>query len=258
MSTTSHPPEVLAASPARQNSGSPSKPRALPIRYSTFELLGSLILLFLAAPFLERMPQKDLIESVLITLVMTMAIIAVSEKKSALIVALSLAIPTLAMKWINHFSPRLLGPEIHLVTTTIFFLYVIAQLLKYIVRAPQVDQRVVCAAICGYLMLGMAWIPLYMLADDLAISGVAFQFSTPSEPDHRMHAFNALYFSFITLTTAGYGDIIPISPLARMLAMIEAITGVFYMAILVSRLVSVYSTLPPHEPKTAPAHPDAE
>jgi voltage-gated potassium channel Kch len=57
----------------------------------------------------------------------------------------------------------------------------------------------------------------------------------------QLDRFSALYFSVITLTTTGYGDITPVSSVARMLAMMEAITGTFYVAVLISRLVALYS-----------------
>ena len=56
-----------------------------------------------------------------------------------------------------------------------------------------------------------------------------------------MNGFNGFYFSFITLSTVGYGDITPVSKVARMLAAMEAMTGLFYVAILIARLVSLYS-----------------
>jgi hypothetical protein len=62
-----------------------------------------------------------------------------------------------------------------------------------------------------------------------------------------MNAFTSLYFSFITLSTVGYGDIVPASKVARMLAMVEAMFGMFYMAMLIARLVSLYSSKTPLE-----------
>ena len=63
-----------------------------------------------------------------------------------------------------------------------------------------------------------------------------------------MNDFNALYFSFTTLSTIGYGDIIPVSGVARMLAMVEAVFGMFYVTLLIARLVSLYSSKSPLEP----------
>lgn len=83
-----------------------------------------------------------------------------------------------------------------------------------------------------------AWGSIYVLVARMspgAFSGVA----ASSQP---LHGFDALYFSLITLTTAGYGDIAPVSGPARMLAMLEAVTGTMYMAALVARLVSGYSS----------------
>jgi voltage-gated potassium channel Kch len=56
-----------------------------------------------------------------------------------------------------------------------------------------------------------------------------------------MGGFNGIYFSFITLSTVGYGDITPLSRAARWLAAIEAMTGLLYVAVLIARLVSLYS-----------------
>jgi hypothetical protein len=68
-------------------------------------------------------------------------------------------------------------------------------------------------------------------------------FNLPATPGgtSTMTGFNGFYFSFMTLCTVGYGDITPVSKSARMLAVLEAIVGLFYVAVLISRLVAVYS-----------------
>ncbi len=70
----------------------------------------------------------------------------------------------------------------------------------------------------------------------------AFAFTAEAAANHSMDGFNALYFSFVTLGTVGYGDIVPVSQVARMLAFTEAVTGLFYMAMIVARLVALYSS----------------
>ncbi len=68
-----------------------------------------------------------------------------------------------------------------------------------------------------------------------------------------MSGFTGFYFSFVTLSTVGYGDITPVSKVARMLAAMEAMTGLLYVAVLIARLVSLYSS-----PKSDPGIPKSE
>lgn len=211
------------------------------VRYSSVELLAALGLLFVTAPFVEDLPQGDLVEAVLLTIVMASAVVAVGGRHKSLAIAMILLAPALAGKWVNHFRPDLLHPAIFLGTSIAFFAYVIARLLVYVVRAPRVDANVLCAGVSGFLILGLTWAPAYLAVARLNPS--AFTVPAPAGGGAGvLDSFGAFYFSFITLCTVGYGDITPVSRVARMLAVLEAITGLFYMAVLISRLVSVYSS----------------
>jgi hypothetical protein len=99
--------------------------------------------------------------------------------------------------------------------------------------------EVLCASISAYLMLGLVWTVAYWLVDQLTPGG-AFSFNT-SAGTRSMNGFTGFYFSFITLSTVGYGDITPVSRIARWLAAMEAMTGLLYVAVLIARLVSLYS-----------------
>ena len=119
-------------------------------------------------------------------------------------------------------------------------------------KLTHVDAEVLSAGIVVYLMLGLLWSQAYMLLGQLTPD--SFQFTPVGNSEGRMDGFNAFYFSFSTLTTVGFGDIAPASKVARTLAIMEAITGTLYLAILISRLVGRYSSateadLPPHSDK---------
>ena len=222
------------------------------VRFSAVKLLVALVLLFLATPFVEDLPRGDLVEAVLVTFVMVFAVLAIGARRQTLVVALLIVTPTLAAKWANRLRPDLVPPEIFLVAGALFFVFVTAHLLHFILRAPRVDANVLCAGISGYLMLGLLWTPAYLLVARLSpVSPGAFALTVGPDAGRALDNFNAFYFSFITLTTVGYGDVVPISRVARMLAMMEAITGLFYMAVLISRLVAVYSSAqaPAQEPR---------
>ena len=208
-------------------------------RFSTVELLAALALLFIFFPFVEEVKGGDIIVSILLSLVLLSAVLAVADRKGVFFIALVLAIPAIAGRWINHFRPDLVPPPVFLVAGLALIAFVVANLLRFVLRAPSVNADVLCASISAYLMLGLLWTLAYWLVDQL--NQEAFSFNTTNGTKETMAGFNAFYFSFITLSTVGYGDITPVSKVARMLAATEAMTGLLYVAVLISRLVSLYS-----------------
>ena len=105
--------------------------------------------------------------------------------------------------------------------------------VKQALFAGEITSNSIIGSICIFLLLGLIWTMLYLLVAEFipdAFAGVEPFNWKQNLPDY-------IYFSFVTLTTLGFGDMLPISPLARFLVYMEAVTGVFYMAIVVSSLV---------------------
>jgi len=209
-------------------------------RFSTVQLLVALALFFIWAPFVEEIEGGDLIVSGLFSLVLLAGVVAVADRKRVLVIAIILAIPAIAGRWINHFRPDLIPPAVFLASGLILIAFVVGNLLRFVFRAPSVNTEVLCASISAYLMLGLMWTMAYWLVDQLTPGG-AFSYNT-NTGTRSMNGFTGFYFSFITLSTVGYGDITPVSRIARWLAAMEAMTGLLYVAVLISRLVSLYST----------------
>jgi hypothetical protein len=90
-------------------------------------------------------------------------------------------------------------------------------------------------------VLGLAWAFAYVLTAE--VHPTAFAFNTPTA-GQTMDGTNSFYYSFVTLSTVGYGDITPVSPIARMLSIMESMTGSLYVAVLIARLVSLYAATP--------------
>src|SRR5438132_1377751 len=207
-------------------------------RFSAVGLLIALALLFFFFPFVEEVKGGDLIVSLLLSLVLLSAVLAVSDRRSVLLTALVLAIPAIAGRWINDVRPDLVPPAVFLIAGLLLVAFVVVNLLRFVLRAPSVNVEVLCASISAYLMLGLMWTMAYWLVDQLTPG--AFSFNTNASKQ-SMNGFNAFYFSFITLSTVGYGDITPVSRIARWLAAMEAMTGLLYVAVLIARLVALYS-----------------
>jgi hypothetical protein len=222
--------------------------RAGLLRHSAAWFLGALIALFVALPFIEELPNGKLIEAALLTVVLGAAVLAVGGRRRTLIVASVLVAPVVGARWLHHFHLHDGTYVFHVSAFLVFLAFVVFQFLRFIVRSPRVNSEVLCAAVATYLLLGLLWASAYALVARLipgSFSGVA----TGSQP---LHGFDALYFSLITLTTVGYGYIAPVSGPARMLAMLEAVTGTMYMAVLVARLVSGYSSATPTKSESDP------
>jgi len=209
------------------------------LRFSVAQFLAALVILFVTAPFVEGMGNGKAVESGLITLVLLSAVLAIGSGRRTLGWAIALVVPAVVGRWVNHVWPGSISPAAGLAPGLVFIVFVVFHLLRFILRAPRVNSEVLCAGIATYLMLGLFWAFGYLLVNRIDPSSFAFTIS--NESGQSMGGFNGLYFSLVTLTTCGYGDIVPVTPVARMLAMTEAMSGTIYVAVLISRLVALHS-----------------
>ena len=115
-------------------------------------------------------------------------------------------------------------------------LLILSALMRFIYKAPVIDMNVLLASVTIYILLAALFSPLYNTIE--ALSPGSFVDNSLGQPVQWQQI---LYFSFVTFTTTGYGDILPINPWARSLATLEAMCGVLYVALLMGRLVGIYS-----------------
>ena len=209
-------------------------------RYSVAEFLIALMVAFIGIPFIEPFDKDNHIEVILMTLVLVSGVLAVGGHRRTLILGVILALPALTGKWINHYWPELAPVEFFYIARLVFLVFLIWEFLRFILRALRVNSEVICAGMSVYLLLGLMWMFAYLLMARAVPD--TFAFTAGPAAGQSLHLLNAFYFSFITLSTVGYGDIIPVSNVARMLAAMEAITGTLYVAVLISRLVTMYSS----------------
>jgi hypothetical protein len=219
---------------------SPSVIEGFHNRYSARSFLITLVLLIVIYPFIERLQYGTLIISALVTLVLLSALPAIGGRRSTLVWGIVLIAPALIGKWLNYWDPDLMPAEIYLGSVILFCGFVVLHLFGFILRAPRVTTEILCAAIANYLMMALLWSFAYQLVAERFPK--AFISNVGSDPGQMLTGFEGLYFSFVTLCTVGYGDIIPVSSLSRMLVMVQSVTGLFYVTIVVSRLVAMYST----------------
>ena len=190
-----------------------------------------LIVVFVIPPFLEPGSGRRLAGDIAYALLLISGVRALGEQRLARRVLLPVAFVALTLElgsWVVSVPAAwVLGSSL---LSLLLFLGVV---LVHTLRAGPVTFHRLLGAVAAYLLLGIIWAYAYELVALLrppAFSGAVNLADGP-------RAF--YYFSFVTLTTVGYGDVLPVHPAARSLAMLEAVTGPLYLAILVARLVSL-------------------
>lgn len=124
---------------------------------------------------------------------------------------------------------------LHLFILFCFYIWSIWLAAKQVLFSGAIDANKIVGAICIYLLMGLIWALMYLFLAQ-AIPGA---FNGLDQLVWYDNFANVAYYSFVTLTTLGYGDISPVAPVARFLVYMEAVVGVFYMAILVASLIGV-------------------
>lgn len=122
-----------------------------------------------------------------------------------------------------------------------FFAFTSIVLLRQALGASTVTADIIAGAVCVYLLLGVIWALVFSLIEQL-LPGSFLVNGSPFAPDVAQSVLRSelLYLSFITLSTVGYGDVVPAVPSARAFAVLEALTGQLYLTVLVARLVGLH------------------
>ena len=207
-------------------------------------LLVALVLLLAVSPISDVYNRADnLISPLVAAVVMAVTLCTGLGKKGQVMMGL-LTIAWLVVSIATDGSGLFAGVSI---TAPVMFLVIVGLVFVLLARwlslVEVINAEVMCAAICGYLMLGIFWTGLYALVQ--AVDGHAIVSTYQNKTEHA----DLIYFSYSTLTTSGFGDLIPRNPAARMWSVLEAVTGTFYNAIVIARFVSLYGMrTPPHPP----------
>jgi hypothetical protein len=203
----------------------------------SFFLLLSLLLYILLSAFLgyDRMAEGVLMVSLYATLLA--ATLDLSTTKALLLPAILLAVVAMSVTLAALFHPAPLLIIAVWALLALFFGFVSVGLFTYLGQPGAVTAGRLYTSVSLYLLLGFLWFALYNLLE--AVQPGSFAETGQSNSAHLAYR-TLLYFSLETLTTLGYGDILPLTPKARTLAVLEAATGVLYIAVTVARLVADY------------------
>jgi hypothetical protein len=205
-------------------------------------LAKALLLLIIAYPYVQGNMGGQIILSLLATFVMIMSVIAVGDKKSHTIIALILAAPwflLLLLKFPIFPIDNSLLIKDEILFAFLLFAYTTYRIFIHIIKSPDVTTEILSASICVYLLIGLTWATLYVIINMLYPGSFA-------DTDGKIvqDGPDFLFFSYVTLTTVGYGNIHALTDQARSLASLEALSGQLYLTIMVARLVGLHISKP--------------
>ena len=212
--------------------------RNSPGRYTV--LLFVVLLMIVGEPIFAAHRLAQGLASVSMSLVLLAALYTLNLSPAYFTIGLLVMVPAIVTRWALHWYHT---PELELFaasSASAFIFITVVGLVREIFSVKRVTLDTISAAICAYLLMGLAWAFLFAVVameHPGSFSRVLLVHSQASPMFMSLHNF--FYYSFVCLTTTGFGDIAPTSDAARALSILESVTGQMYLAILIARLVSL-------------------
>lgn len=216
-------------------------------RRGSFLLLGLLIAVTIASPIADVHPRVGAVLAVIVLLAIGVGASLRGNKRTVLLIGLPLSMLWLLARLLEEFGS---GHHVYNHLAHVFGFLLSCTLLWAISHrlrtTSEVTTNLLAEAFISYLIIATAFSQLYWILNEL-VSGA---FNVPIPPTQGA---TFLYFSMITLTGVGYGELLPVNAYIRIVAALESMTGIFYVAVVVARLVSSYprrevERMPPHPP----------
>lgn len=216
-------------------------------------LLGLLVILYLSLPVIQVLfpgSQHNAARvaiAVLFAALLLAVILAISKSPIVTRIALCLAVPYLLLDVGMIFNDSFVMELLQHLVNIVFLGFTSLVILGYVFSAQRITFNTISASLCVYFLMGLLWAVVFSLLTVINPESfnIGFESSASQIPTMRFGSGNSiypLYFSLVTLTTLGYGDITPATSTARTLASFEAVMGQLYLAVLVARLVGLHTS----------------
>jgi voltage-gated potassium channel len=155
---------------------------------------------------------------------------------------LKIAIAVIVIEWISIFLNMYYLNMAMTIVMILFFAIMVARMIGQIALAKTVSPRIFLEAVNGYLLLGLAFSLIIVLVMYFSPGSFNFNDHISLSRESNSNFSSYLYLTFVTLSTLGYGDVVPTTPLARSLSIFISVSGQLYLAIIIALIVGKYSS----------------
>ena len=207
-------------------------------------LLFCLIASLLVPAYFENQIMGGVALRAMLSLILLASLYLIAYRLRELLIGIVLAVPTLLVNWWSG----LLSHPWSVYTASVFYIvflcYISFFIIRFIFETEHISLDMIFAAICLYMYIGLIWTFIYQVTEASHPGSFRFPTELPGDPESLAHSLrsNLSYFSYVTLSTLGYGDVTPLTRFARAWAILETLTGQFYLAFVVARLVGLFIT----------------
>jgi len=198
-------------------------------------LLILILLMLILPPFLGDWVSTRILLNFFLTAILLALIYAIKSNHTQMVIGVFLALPLILTTWASYFIEITSMGLTTRIFSALFFGYAVANILRQMSTRKEVTREMIFAAIVAYLLIALMWAFLYMVLEKLAPGSFSF-----SDDALMSETKQFQYFSFVTITTLGYGDVTPLTDKASTLAMLEALIGQIYLVVLVAWLVGMH------------------
>lgn len=213
-------------------------------RHSFLLLLISLLMMLVVAPYLKTysfLYAESLLLNPFIAIILFTSLYLVTDNHKFFIVGLLILIPIIIINTYFYLDKTSFHPLVSSLIYILFFSYISVFLCRFLIKSKSVSLNVIYAAICLYLFVAFIWSFIYLATYEVFENAFSFSDNLIANGNIDNDSSSIFtYFSFVTMTTLGYGDITPIHPVARAWVAIQSVLGQLYLAIVMARLVGLY------------------
>lgn len=215
-------------------------------------LLISIFVVLLLYGILANVHMGRVIVELSFSLMLLLSVRAIRGKKNIVFTAIILFCLVVILRWSAEFSNRNFLLLCSNILTAINLFVIVAAILKNILTVNDVMINDVYGAICVYLLIGIIFAFIFYSSQMIDPQSFFYLRNIPSS--HALALPEFIYLSFITLTSVGFGDISPVSTMAKTLTYMEAVIGQIYVIVLIARIVSLYVSNVANKRKPPPPH----
>ncbi|MGE0201568.1 MAG: potassium channel family protein [Candidatus Melainabacteria bacterium] len=201
-------------------------------------LLVVLVGLLCAHPFFEDNSFEVTMFSGMVSIMLISNIFILTSSNHRRLIGILLAVPEVIVIWLHHWTGHSMAEILKFVFFVPFHIFVISCIFRDLFAQNRITAEEVRGGICIYILMGATWSALYYLIELLHPGSFINEHAVRSA--QLISWADLLYFSFVTQANLGFGDITPVWPFARSLVILESIMGVFYIAVFMSKMVTLF------------------